>query len=642
MSHNALNQALTSQSLAGSNGSQQPMVTSAQVMQFLGNTVAQGGNNGMMAQNVMQLMQHVPAVISDVSQQLAPVVQQIAPRETQVAKALDSVCVQYQSQIAQLPDTRSSQAAGSELACALQALPAAQTPEGRLLLRQLQQGRVPADNTSQQQLAEMLKQAQKGDVAARLPQLIRQFAKATPAAGEALHKALTSKESHLKEEGKDGVAKESVNAKAAAPLRQEFGQTAELTGHRVERREGQQQGSSGSQQQPQAESEDENDLRIEKSGALQEINTLTAVDSSFVAEGNHNFVPLAAPAGPVGSGHSLAVNLVCPVALSTVDEAQAQRAARHILQNNQVSLSGLVQAPLDGLLLQAATLGLKTFNNTADAVAKSIKINGDAQARLTDKKIADYQEQLAKAREQEHKSKKAKIFSAIFSPVTTVLKAVFKPIMDLIKKIPGVEQAFNFIQKNLSEIALPLAIITSLVCPMSLPMTLGILAVTSAAAGFSIADKVLGNKAPGWLKITDQVGTMVAGMAMMVCTMSMMGGALSNIGGGVMRLFGSTTQQSIKSMMLWGQRLNVVTEAGNSMAQGTLGIQQANLQEQIANLEATYGLDEMQVNWLQHAQKACADNLKNIFSRSAKIADSASHIISETGSLRARIASSLV
>lgn len=354
------------------------------------------------------------------------------------------------------------------------------------------------------------------------------------------------------------------------------------------------------------------------------------------------------------------LQMACPVAQSTVSEVQADRAVKHVLQNSQASVIGLVQVPLDGLLLQAATLGLKTFSNTADAVVKSIKINGDAQARLSDKKIADYQDQLAKAREQEHQSKKAKFWSAIFSPITTVLKVVFKPVVDLLKKIPGLEQAFNWLQKNISELALPLAIISSLVCPMSLPMTLGLLAVTSATAGFSIANKIMGDKAPQWLKITDQVGDMLAGISFMFSAVGMLGclSKVKQIAGGLSKVnqmagsLGKVSQMAGRLFDFLGSKadslqlavsiFNSVTAVGDGVSQYLIGQQLAKSQKDMGYIEASIGLDEAQVKWLQHAQNTAVNNLETILNRSAIMSESASKSISESGSLRARLSNSIV
>lgn len=636
MSQGTLNQALTSQSLNTNSGAQRPMVTGEQVMQFLSKTVDQGGCNGVMAQDVLALVAHTPAVSVDINQQLAPVVQIIAPREGVVARALDNVCVQYKSHIEQLPNSTGRQSAGRELAHILQTLPAAKTPEGQQLLRNLQQGRVSTDSATRHQLSTLLRQAQQQNDAARLPSLLNQLAKSDPDTKKLLQKAMPKQEEHISDKEKAVVSSEAKKNSALLTPDQE--QAFDVNATLVQQRDGQQQGGSGSQSQ--ADNTEDDELNVSQSGAVKGSRvSADGNDATILAEIQDDTVDVATR---LDRGARLAINLVYPAGSATVNDAQAQQAARHVLQNNQVSLSGLVRAPLDSLLLQAATLGLKTFSNTADSVAKSIKINGDAQARLVDKKISDYQDQLAKAREQEHKSKKAKFWSAVFKPITSVLKFVFKPVMNLLHKIPGVDQALNWMQKNISEIALPLAIITSLLCPMSLPMTLGLLAVTSATAGFSIAGKIMGDKAPAWLKMTDQIGDMVSGMAIMVCTMSMMGGALSNIGGNVMRLFGTNTQQALKGMMVWGQRLDTLAGAGDSAAQTTLGVQQANLQKQIGEIDATLSLDEMQMDWLQQAREFSVDNMKNIFGRAEKVADSASKIISDTGSLRARIAGSLV
>ncbi|MGL5968951.1 MAG: hypothetical protein ACRCZ6_17660 [Kluyvera sp.] len=629
MSQNALNQPLTSQSLGANGGNQQAMVTGAQVMQFLGTSVEQGGSNGIMAQDVLQLMQQQStAIVDDITRQMAPVVQLIAPRETQVASALSTVCEQYQPQIAQQQSARAGQSACTALGNLLKQLPASQTPEGRPLIRQLQQGRLPDGETAKHQLGQLLEQVQGKDDSGRLSQLLKQLAKNMPDSRELVQKALVNEEHRHKDD-------EPIAAKDKASLteltRTQGDQpTADGVSYPIGQRQGRQQEGS-SQQNTSAEEGDE--IEVSAVGGTRRVGqqaTATATDTV-------DDVALSAQASQTAA---VALRMAAPVVQTDVSAAQAERAVQHIMHNNQASLSGLTQVPLDGLLLQAATLGLKTFSNTADAVSKSIKINSDAQARLSDKKIADYQDQLAKAREQEHKSKKAKFWSAIFSPITKLLNVIFKPIVDLLKKIPGVEQAFNWIKKNISEIALPLAIISSLVCPMSLPMTLGLLAVTSAAAGFSIANKILGDKAPQWLKITDQVGDMLAGMTVMFSAMSMLG-SLSKVGqmaGKLFNFLGNKTE-TLKHL---GEGLQAFTSLGDGVSQYVIGKQMAGLQKELGYIEATLGLDEMQAGWLQSAQTNAVSNLENILSRAATVSESASRAISESGSLRARLSNAIV
>lgn len=632
MSQNALNQSVTSRSFTGNSGASSGMVTPAQVMQFLGRTAEGGGSNGLMAQDVLQLMQHTPALSAEISPQLAPVVQLIAPKAVQVAEVLDTVCTRYQPQIAVLNNSQNGRVAGGELARTLQTLPAAQGPEGQRLLRQLQQGRLPHDEALQSKLAGLLDKARPGDTSARLPQLLRQLVKGAPEAGEILHKIFSGEEKKTAGE-KENAASDSLSEGKTSPERQtEDEQTVTSFSPPVQQREGQRQSSSDGE--PQREEDEDGDMTV-KGGAAARQGADVISPSSPCAAADVS----GAPFGSL-EGRALAVNLIFPPGLSTVNQAQAQKAAGHILQNSQISLSALVEVPLDGLLLQAATLGLKTFSNTADAVSKSIKINGDAQARLTDKKVADMQDQLAKAREQEHKSKKAKFWSAIFSPITTLLKFVFKPVVDLIKKIPGVEQAFNWIQKNISEIALPLAIISSLVCPMSLPMMLGILATTTVTAGFSIANKIMGDKAPSWLKVTDQIGDMVAGMAMMVATGSMFG-YLGKAVRGVEQLFNflGSKAQTLKNL---SAGIQAFTSVGDGVSQYVIGSQLAKLQKELGDIEAEMGLDEMQADWLKSAQSQAVSNLENILNRSATVSESASKAIAEAGSIRARLANAIV
>ncbi|EOZ9391083.1 hypothetical protein ACQYE5_003047 [Enterobacter cancerogenus] len=629
MSQNALNQPLTSQSLTAKGGNQQVMVSTAQVMQFLSTSVEQGGCNGGMAQDVLQLMQQQStAIVDDITRQMAPVVELITPREAQVSGVLARVCAQFSPQIARQQSARAGQSACAGLASLLKPMPAAQTQEGRQLIRLLQQGRLPESDVLKHKFSQLLAQVQGKDDSGRLSQLLKQLAKNVPDSRELVQKGLV-REEH----------RQTDDAMVAAKDKAAFRETAGPQGDQpvpdgliypIGQRQGKQQEGS-SQQDHSAEENDE--IAVSASGDARRKEQYGA----GTAVSNLDTVVLSEKAPPVAA---VALRMAAPVVPNRVSEAQAERAVQHIMQNNQSSLSELTQIPLDGLLLQAATLGLKTFSNTADAVSKSIKINSDAQARLSDKKIADYQDQLAKAREQEHKSKKAKFWSAIFSPITKLLHAIFKPIVDLLKKIPGVEKAFDWIKKNISEIALPLAIISSLVCPMSLPMTLGLLTVTSTAAGFSIANKILGDKAPQWLKVTDQAADMVAAMSVMFSAMSMLG-SLSKVGQMAGKLFNFLGNKT-ETLRHISEGIQAFTSLGDGVSQYVIGKQMAGLQKELGYIEASLGLDEMQAGWLQSAQTTAVSNLGNILSRAATVSESASRAISESGSLRARLSNAIV
>lgn len=239
MSHNALNQPLMSQSLGGHNGNQQVMVTGAQVMQFLSTTVSQGGGNSVMAQDVLQLMQQQPtAIVDDITRQMAPVVQLIAPRENQVTSALDRVCVQYQPQIAQQQSARSGQVACTALAKMLSGMPAAQTPEGRLLVRQLQQGRLPEDNATKRQLGQLLEQARGQDASGQMTQLLKQLAKAVPGSQDLVQKALVGEEHRRRDDEQVATSAKEKNNIFELPRQQEGKQGTEDIAFPIGQRQG--------------------------------------------------------------------------------------------------------------------------------------------------------------------------------------------------------------------------------------------------------------------------------------------------------------------------------------------------------------------------------------------------------------------
>lgn len=562
MSQHVLQQTLISRTLSASSAGTQSEYLRSQVTEFLNSTVEEGGNSGKMAQDLLQLMQHAPDVTDEIAQQLASVLQLMHPRKTLVVQALDDICVGYWQQIAELPDiheTTARQAAGGELAKVLrQAMCAAQTPENRVLLRLLQQGKVPADNASQAQLEKLCTQVQLEDGVTALPQLIRQFAKTAPELRTVLQKSL------------------STHGETKSEMKEACGMN---------------------------NSEQATTVQFPKDSAL-------------------------------------ALSMVYPTAQATVNEAQAEHAARAVLQDNKVTLTGLVQVPLDNIMLQAVSLGLKVFSDMADSVGKSIKINGEAQALLTDKKVGDYQEQLNKAQEQEKQSKKAKVWAAIFSPITTVIKLIVKPVMDLIKIIPGVETAINWLSKNVSEIALTLAVITSLVCPMTLPLAIG-LGITSVAAGFSNAEKYMGDKAPLWLKTTVKVGDMLAGVVTLVSVVGLVG-TVSKVFSGMDKVKTFFSSYKIKQMQNIAIGIHGVTSIGDSVTSGVIGTQKAKLDKQIVYLDARLSLNDTFMEWLKSAQTDSVSNLENIIKHSALVSESANQMITGMGSLRARLANSMV
>lgn len=630
MNHNALNQTLSSQTL-GNGHTAAPMVTGAQVMQFLGSLAQAGGSGAGMADSVMRLMQQVPEVKPDIIRQLAPLVEMAAPRETQVHRALDNVCVRYQTQIRALDTAPAvAQQAAQRLAQALKQPGVPQSAPLRRLIAQFQQGKVTPE--ALKQLSSQLSTAVRRGGGEALTGALKHLAKTQPACRETVKSLLEgADEKLLHRESADGVG-----AKQEKPC---LADAEPLVSARYPQ---QQDGESGSRHAPDREAFiEEDELEVTAARAKRSGDAAPAPHDAGLT-GGARAVDADADTVALDPAAMRALAMVLPPAAATVDEAQAQRAAQHILQDNRVSLSSLVQVPLDGLLLQASTLGLKTFGDSASAISKTIKIHGDAQERLTNKKVADYREQLAKAQEQAQMSKKASFWHAIFSPITKLFEVIIKPVIDLIKKIPGIKEALDWIQENISEIALPLAIVSSLLCPMSLPMTLGLLAVTSVAAGFSIANKVMGDEAPEWLKTADRVGDMLAGIAMMACTMNMMGGMLGSVGGRIGQFFGSNTRQMFAGIMRWTQRIQAVTAVGDGVSQSVLGYKKAELQGDIGHIAATVSWDELQMAWLQDAQKAAASRLENVISRAATVAQSASQAIADTGSLRSRLAGSMV
>ncbi|MCT4700512.1 type III secretion system translocon subunit SctE [Enterobacteriaceae bacterium H20N1] len=649
MSYNTLKQTSGSR-MAGSSGAQ-TMVTSAQVMQFLEDVGPQGGRCGLMAQNVLQLMQQTPALHGDLTRQLTPLVQMNAPGESQIARTLDDISVRYQPQIAALPARAGGerQQAGQRLAETLTNLSAARTPQGIQLLSRLRQGDISSGLLKQ--LEGLLYHAATAGHSLSQPALkeaLSRLQRAVPESKAELSKL--SKQLDNPNEAKMGEMhsrEKTAVQKSVDTSEQWFVDTGEQKAPLGERHQRGREEESGAGGQAWNDDEESETLCIGSfspvpgviNEAMRPYSDVTAREAK--SQPVINSTPTALHAEDVSAR---TLSMVLPPAAATVSPQQAQYSVQHILKDNHITLSSLVSGSLDNMLLQAATLGLKTFSNSAEALSKSIKINGDAQEALMDRKIADYREQLAKAQEQAEKAKKGGILGKIFNPIMTVISAIIKPVMNLLEKIPGVKSAMDFITKNLSEIAFPLAVVTAIFCPMSLPMTLGLLAVTATTAGFSIAEKVMGDKAPSWLKITDRVGDMVSGAAMAVCTGVMAGGLLrvSGIAGRVSGWLSDSALKALEKADFMTRMLTAITDTGNGVAQAVLGVQQANLQGEIGVIDARLGWNDAQARWLISAQEYTVDRVQREISRSATVVESASKMLSETATLRARIAGSLI
>ncbi|CAI1010565.1 type III secretion system translocon subunit SctE [Serratia quinivorans] len=348
-----------------------------------------------------------------------------------------------------------------------------------------------------------------------------------------------------------------------------------------------------------------------------------------------------APMLPMTPPAVAALQMVIPPAMSRVEPAQAQRALQQVMGDSHIPLASMVQMPLDGLLLQAANLSIKTFSDTAGVITRSMQINTEAREKLTDKRIDDYRQQLEKAMQQQEKAQKGGLFGAILNPIINAVKWVIDKVIAVVDAIvPGVKAAveglMSFIGKNISELALIASVITALLCPMTLGLAVGLVA-TSVASGFSVAKKALGDKAPEWLQITDQVGSMISGLVVM-------GGAMSLAG----RMFGQLSGKLsvamkgvLENAALWGGRIQAGTGFTNGIAQSVLGMQQTQLQKEVAQLDNRLAWNDIEADWLKAAQQSAAKGLEQLFDKSAAVSQGAADTIAASGSLRGKIAGSL-
>lgn len=92
------------------------------------------------------------------------------------------------------------------------------------------------------------------------------------------------------------------------------------------------------------------------------------------------------------------------------------------------SLGALEKVSMDAMVMMAANLSISTFADTANSAMKASKIMTDTQECLRDKKVKEYQEQLAKAIEQSDKAHKGGIFGAIFDWIVGAVEAIYGAI----------------------------------------------------------------------------------------------------------------------------------------------------------------------------------------------------------------------
>lgn len=114
---------------------------------------------------------------------------------------------------------------------------------------------------------------------------------------------------------------------------------------------------------------------------------------------------------------------------------QAEKALQGILsalaskgsgkQHGTVSLASLEKISMNDMVLMAANLSMSIFSNSADSSMKATKIMTDTQEFLSNKKVKEYQEQLAKAVEQSDKAQKGGVVGAIFDWVVGAAEFVY-------------------------------------------------------------------------------------------------------------------------------------------------------------------------------------------------------------------------
>ncbi len=669
----SVNNSITSQAQLNSN---QPngkgMITSAQVMQFLTGTIQRGGNSATLANTVLQFMQQLnpstaqaagqqtseqiaPQVAQQMSQQitqkLAPLVQEFKPRESQIVRTLDNVVNHFQMKnISQsrilTSDTRNA------LSDFYRSLPEKQqTRELRQAVQQLLQNKSPSNNNGLQQLMKVFSLQQNVNNS-EIKNLTKQLLSQHPELRESLKKVslgeVVEKGKILATEKEVKHKEQRAETKSESKLEssdKNVEEEAIFSWYKGERQ--QQQGQNEQQHfQQQDDAEDEDTITIKISSSLpiasmkndyQALDTTTAkVNNKLQIEKGVN----------KASHYDLGLSYIRPQNTARVSDNRAEQASRNILQDNKITMTQIINEPLDSLLLRANILGLKTFSSTADSTITSIKSNSEAQIKINDKKIIDVKAQMEKAAKQEKAAKKMGILSKIFAPIVKLFQFILKPIVELLKAIPALKGIGEWIEKHTEMIAslfieLLMTALTALFMPAIAPLIAALLIATLVNVILSVATELLGDKAPAALKYAAMAISTLSGFMMLFAGGAALAAKVPTIMSKLSANTASKTEQLVKMGTKISTNISAATGVAQSGSQLVLGLEQTKLTKEIADLGISLDYGDMQVDWLKTAQKDMLANLERIISRTGLVTDIFSSMVSESTKLQSQLANSM-
>ncbi|MGG4608853.1 hypothetical protein [Providencia sp. Me31A] len=669
----SVNNSVTSQAQLNNNQlNGQRMVTSAQVMQFLAGTIQKGGNSATLANTVLQFMQQLtpstaqaagqqfseriaPQVAQQMSQQitqkLAPLVQEFNPRESQVFRILEDVANHFQmkniSQSRIL--TSNTRDALSDFYRSLSGNQ--QTRELRQAVQQLLQNKAPSNNNGLQQLMKIFSLQQNANNS-EIKNLTKQLLDQHPELREALKKASlgepVEKGKTLTTDKEVKHKEQRANTKSESKLESSDKNIEEeivFSWNKGERQ--QQQGQNGQQHFHQQEDTDDEDTIMIKNRTSLSIATM-----------KNDYQSLGASTGKVNnnlqiekknnktSHHDLGLSYIRPQNTVRVSDNRAEQASRNILQDNKVTMTQIINEPLDDLLLRANILGLKTFSNTADSTITSIKSNAEAQIKINDKKIIDVKKQMEKAAKQEKAAKKMGIFSKIFMPIVKLFQYILKPVVELLKVIPAFKGIGEWIEKHTEMIAsvymeLQMAVLTALFMPAIAPFIAALIITTLVNIIFSVTTELLGDKAPTALKYVGMATSILSSIAMLFAGGASLVTKIPTIMSKLSANVASKTEQLIKLGTKVSSGISAaigITESANQLVLGSI---QTILTKEIADLGISLDYSDMQVDWLKTAQKDILANLEGIISRTGLLTDIFSSMVSESTKLQSQLANSM-
>lgn len=669
----SVNNSITSQAQLNNNQPNgQRMITSAQVMQFLAGTIQKGGNSAALANTVLQFMQQLtpstaqaagqqiseqisPQAAQQMSQQitqkLAPLVQEFKPRENQVYRILENVANHFQmKQISPsrilTSDTRNA------LSDFYRSLPEKQqTRELRQAVQQLLQNKTPSNKNGLQQLMKVFSLQQNANNS-EIKNLTKQLLNQHPELRESLKKAsfgeTVEKGKILTNEKEVKHKEQRADTKSESKLESSDKNIEEETVFSWNKGERQQQQGQNDQQHlhQQEDADDEDTIIIKNCSSLtiapmkndyQSIGTTTdKVNNNLQIEKEYNKT----------SHHDLSLSYIRPKNTAWVSDNRAEQASRNILQDNKVTITQIINQPLDGLLLRANILGLKTFSNTADSTITSIKSNAEAQIKINDKKVIDVKEQMEKAAKQEKVAKKMGILSKIFAPIVKLFQFILKPIVELLKAIPALKGIGEWIEKHTEMIAsmfieLLMTALTALFMPAVAPLIAALFIATLVNIILSVTTELLGDKAPAALKYVGMATSVLSGFVMLFAGGAALATKIPTIMSKLSANVASKTEHLVKIGTRISTNISAATGVAQSGSQLVLGLEQTKLTKEIADLGISLDYGDMQIDWLKTAQKDMFANLERIISRTGLLTDIFSSMVSESTKLQSQLANSM-